>query len=221
MSLFRIAVDHIDTYEKNKLSVSLTANASTPDGNDVVKLIKSAYENNTGKDLSFQTEKRRVKGVIIDYKATPNYRSKDEDLVIIELVLARVEVEDAPMHSAFDVPLTIRKQREILDKRFEHNIDGMLLPVEEDKPIYHRVAERIANIVEQKDKAYGKSVANSARILKVLYPNGIKPEQYKDVMLIVRILDKMSRIANKKKAFDENPYEDIAGYGIVGAIEES
>jgi hypothetical protein len=51
------------------------------------------------------------------------------------------------------------------------------------------------------------------------YPNGIRPDQYGDILLMVRILDKLSRIANKKKAFKENPFEDILGYSIRGCLK--
>jgi hypothetical protein len=48
-----------------------------------------------------------------------------------------------------------------------------------------------------------------------LYPDGVKPEQYIDLLVTVRIVDKLFRIANKKDAFGENPWQDIAGYGLL------
>jgi hypothetical protein len=35
-------------------------------------------------------------------------------------------------------------------------------------------------------------------------------------LLLVRIFDKLKRIATSKQAFEEDPYKDIAGYGILG-----
>ncbi len=228
--MYYIAVDKIDTYDEGKLSVSLLVNASTPDGNDVARLIKSSYDNHTGKDISFQTESRRVKGVMIDYKATPNYRGKDEDFVLIELVLGMIEITDAPRCSHFDVPLTIKKQREIIDDRFEQRVDEMLVEESEEhdievkiiekKPIYYRVAKMVAKLVEEKDKLYGNSIENCGKILKILYPNGVKPEQYKDMLLVMRILEEASRVANKKEGFEENPFMYISGYALLGAIGE-
>ena len=36
------------------------------------------------------------------------------------------------------------------------------------------------------------------------------------MLAITRIVDKLFRIATKKDAFGENPFKDIAGYGILG-----
>ena len=58
------------------------------------------------------------------------------------------------------------------------------------------------------------------QLLKVLYPNGVQPEQYKDMLATVRIVDKLFRIATKKDAFGESPFKDIAGYGILGVASD-
>jgi hypothetical protein len=52
--------------------------------------------------------------------------------------------------------------------------------------------------------------------LSVLYPSGIKPEQYTDALAIIRVIDKLFRIANNKDAFSESPWRDIAGYALLG-----
>ena len=81
---------------------------------------------------------------------------------------------------------------------------------------YENIAKEIGKLVDQKNAAYGSSFAESHKILSVLYPNGIKPEQYTDALAIVRVLDKLFRIANQKNAFGESPWKDIAGYAILG-----
>ncbi len=86
---------------------------------------------------------------------------------------------------------------------------------------YFHTGMEIGALVEEKNAAYGNSVAKSGEFLKLLYPNGIKPEQYGDALLLARIFDKQMRIATKKDALGENPYRDIAGYGILGATEET
>ena len=53
--------------------------------------------------------------------------------------------------------------------------------------------------------------------MKILYPNGISSDQLEDALAIVRILDKLFRIATDKDALGESPYRDIAGYGLLGA----
>lgn len=81
---------------------------------------------------------------------------------------------------------------------------------------YEAIGRAIGNRVAKKQKAYGDSFGNAHRILKVLYPNGVKPEQYRDMLTVTRIIDKLFRIANEKEAFEEDPYSDIVGYGILG-----
>jgi len=84
---------------------------------------------------------------------------------------------------------------------------------------YRETAEEIGRLVEEKNEAYGNSFAKSEEMLKILYPDGIPEDSYEDVLLLARIFDKMMRIANKKEAFDEDPYRDIAGYGILGSAK--
>ena len=78
---------------------------------------------------------------------------------------------------------------------------------------------KLKKLVIKKNTAYGDSIESSEKIFKMYYPNGIRPDQYGDILLMVRILDKLSRIANKKKAFKENPFEDILGYSIRGCLK--
>lgn len=80
---------------------------------------------------------------------------------------------------------------------------------------YERIASAIGELVDEKNKAYGDAFNKSGEFLKLLYPNGVKPEQYSDMLVIVRIFDKLMRIATAKDALGENPFKDIAGYGIL------
>lgn len=78
----------------------------------------------------------------------------------------------------------------------------------------------LGSLLEEKNKAYGSAFSKSSEILKILYPNGIEPNQYTDLLLTTRILDKLFRIATDKSAFNEEPWKDIAGYGILGMYKE-
>lgn len=82
------------------------------------------------------------------------------------------------------------------------------------------MATEIAELVEKKSKAYGDSFGKSGEILKLLYPDGIKPDQYTNALAIVRIIDKLFRIATDKDAFGESPWRDIVGYGLNAASRE-
>ncbi|MDQ5930370.1 MAG: hypothetical protein QG594_2158 [Bacteroidota bacterium] len=85
---------------------------------------------------------------------------------------------------------------------------------------YLEIATKIANLVKEKQIAYGDSFGKSGEVIKILFPAGIPVEKYNDMLTIVRILDKIFRICNKKDAFGENPYKDILGYCLL-AINEN
>jgi hypothetical protein len=82
---------------------------------------------------------------------------------------------------------------------------------------FHVIADEIADLVAEKNQAYGSSFAKAGTAMRLLYPDGIRPAQMDDALLIVRIWDKLQRIATDRDALGESPYRDIAGYGILGA----
>ena len=82
------------------------------------------------------------------------------------------------------------------------------------------IAENIGCLVQEKNAAYGDSFGQSEKILKVLFPNGVKSDQYKDMLAITRVFDKLFRIATKKDAFGESPWKDICGYAILGIAND-
>lgn len=84
---------------------------------------------------------------------------------------------------------------------------------------YEELGQKIGKVVDEKQAAYGDSFGKSGEVLKILYPKGISPEQYNDALCIVRIIDKLFRIATDKDALGESPYRDIAGYGLLGAAK--
>lgn len=81
---------------------------------------------------------------------------------------------------------------------------------------YDDIAQELGRLVTEKNAAYGDSALRAAEILKILYPVGIRIEEYSDLLLVVRILDKLCRIATNRDALGESPWRDIAGYGILG-----
>ena len=81
---------------------------------------------------------------------------------------------------------------------------------------FEQIGTEIGKLVQEKNAAYGSSFAECHKILSVLYPFGIKPEQYTDALAIIRVIDKLFRIANNKDAFAESPWRDIAGYALLG-----
>ena len=83
--------------------------------------------------------------------------------------------------------------------------------------IYEEEGQKIGKLVDEKNHAYGDSFRLSGGILKILYPKGVKPEQYDDMLAIVRVIDKIFRIATDRDALGESPWVDIVGYGILRA----
>jgi hypothetical protein len=80
---------------------------------------------------------------------------------------------------------------------------------------YEEIGKQIGALVNEKQKAYGDSFGKSSVILQQIFPNGVKPENYDDMLFIARILDKLFRIANDKNAFGEDAFKDIAGYSVL------
>lgn len=84
--------------------------------------------------------------------------------------------------------------------------------------------EEIGKLVETKNRQYGDSFNRSYKVLEALYPDGVQPYQYKDMLAIIRIIDKLFRIAQRKEDGSdlggESPYNDITGYGILGAVSD-
>lgn len=83
-----------------------------------------------------------------------------------------------------------------------------------DQLNYERIGKEIGKLVDVKNAQYGDAINNTKEFLQILFPDGIKPEQYGEVGLLVRVFDKMKRIANGNRG-GENAWNDIAGYGIL------
>lgn len=89
---------------------------------------------------------------------------------------------------------------------------------EDHKETYlERKGRELGLLLQKKNTAYGSSFAKAGKFLEILYPDGMIVEQYGEMLVLVRIFDKMMRIATHPELGDENPFMDIAGYGILGA----
>lgn len=82
---------------------------------------------------------------------------------------------------------------------------------------YEEVALEIAKLVSRKQKEYGDSFSFSYEVMNVLYPNGISLEQMKDALVVIRIIDKLFRIANGNMG-SEDAFSDIVGYGLLSVV---
>lgn len=82
---------------------------------------------------------------------------------------------------------------------------------------YEQLAASVGALVDRKQVEYGDSFHKAEAIIKVLWPEGIPPEAYVDALAVIRLIDKLFRIANGKQG-DEDPWWDIAGYALLGAM---
>lgn len=71
-----------------------------------------------------------------------------------------------------------------------------------------------------KNRKYGDAARKVTDLLYTLYPDGIQPNQYPNALLLIRLLDKVVRLASytpeRMEADDETPWVDVAGYGVLG-----
>lgn len=84
-------------------------------------------------------------------------------------------------------------------------------------PTYRERGERLGNLIEEKQAAYGDSFGKAGDVMRILYPLGIPPQKLDDALVVVRVLDKLFRIATDRDALGESPWQDIAGYGLLAA----
>jgi hypothetical protein len=84
---------------------------------------------------------------------------------------------------------------------------------------YEQVGREVGELVTRKQAQYGDSFAKSGEIMRVLYPDGISDEHVHDALVVVRIIDKLFRIATGHPSDTEDPWTDIAGYSLLKIME--
>ena len=97
--------------------------------------------------------------------------------------------------------------------------DSAMANMPDEPPMtYGEIAAEIAETVVKKQAAYGDSFGKSGEVMRVLYPNGIPADQMDDALAVVRLVDKLFRVATDRDALGESPWRDIAGYALL-AVE--
>lgn len=79
---------------------------------------------------------------------------------------------------------------------------------------YEQIGQQIGKLVSGKQECYGDSFGNAGQVMKILYPDGVKPEQLESALTMIRVVDKLFRIANGDQG-DESAWSDICGYSIL------
>lgn len=88
------------------------------------------------------------------------------------------------------------------------------------KTIFKDIAAEVGQLVTDKNAAYGDSFSRSNEVISILYPDGIRPDQYEDFLTVIRVIDKLFRIATRKDAFGESPWTDVMGYALLAVARE-
>jgi hypothetical protein len=81
---------------------------------------------------------------------------------------------------------------------------------------FESLGSSVGRLVDEKQAAYGDSFGKAGGVLRALYPDGVRPENYDDMLCLVRIIDKLFRIATDRDALGESPFQDVAGYALLG-----
>lgn len=106
----------------------------------------------------------------------------------------------------------------------EHTRPTLDLTKSEPADHLRSIGSEVVNTVVEKQRQYGDSVTKTVAILKALFPEGVPVFAYSDLLLIVRMLDKFSRLATRgsdgKDLGGEDAWKDLCGYALLGLAKE-
>jgi hypothetical protein len=109
------------------------------------------------------------------------------------------------------------------------NWDDIEWPEDEPELCNEYVArgKEIGKLVAKKRQQYGNASEKVDKIISILYPYGPGQDELNNFLLLVRVLDKVCRIAHAGgsgyDAGGESPWRDIAGYALLALddVEEN
>lgn len=82
------------------------------------------------------------------------------------------------------------------------------------------IAAQVAETVQKKNAAYGDAFGKAGVVMRALYPDGVPPAKLDDALTVVRVIDKLFRIATDRDALGESPWADVLGYALL-ALERA
>lgn len=85
--------------------------------------------------------------------------------------------------------------------------------------MFDKLGGLIGKFLKYKNHEYNNSHEKATKCIEILFPNGIKFEQYNDFIGIIRILDKISRISNGNLG-TENAWVDLLGYAFLEVLKD-
>ncbi len=82
------------------------------------------------------------------------------------------------------------------------------------------ISRDVVGVVKEKNREYGSAFQKVSEILTILFPNGIPTNKYHDVAILIRVLDKVCRIASANdKDVKKDAWLDLTGYGLLRLSE--
>ena len=81
---------------------------------------------------------------------------------------------------------------------------------------FEQRGQKIGALVDSKQVQYGDAVGASHKVMLELFPQGVPVDKLGDMLLIVRIIDKLCRLTRGNGEGCEDAWADIAGYGLLG-----
>ncbi|MCP3065803.1 hypothetical protein LXT21_44255 [Myxococcus sp. K38C18041901] len=84
-------------------------------------------------------------------------------------------------------------------------------------PDYAALGAAVGHLVAEKQRAYGDAFGKAGQVLALLYPDGIPRTKLDDALSVVRVVDKLFRVATDRDALGESPWRDIAGYALLAS----
>lgn len=114
--------------------------------------------------------------------------------------------------------------QEVLDPKSEKDLIREKL-IELSKEECHEglinlVGKTISRMAAKKNHSYNNSYNRTVEQIRNYFPDGIKPDQYHILPIIIRQWDKIQRSIKNPTAFGENPHVDRVGYSILDAVAE-
>lgn len=102
---------------------------------------------------------------------------------------------------------------------YERGEEGSAMKAQDHLSPFESIGLEVGKLVTEKDAAYGNSFGTAPKILALLYPDGVRVDQYADLLTIVRMLDKLKRIATARADDPEDPWLDLCGYSLLRLAE--
>lgn len=107
-----------------------------------------------------------------------------------------------------------------LDIEWEKITKPPHMPTARCDTTYEQLGQEIGRLVEVKNAQYGNSFSVAPRILALLYPDGVPVARYDSLLAVVRILDKLKRVATQDPTDAEDHWQDICGYALLMLARE-